>query len=60
VKAVRRLRLGDRRYVDTGSGWRMQVGHASGSQQQFRLTRGEAEYVEQRYADQKRRERGAP
>ena len=29
----RRLQIGGRRYLDTGTGWRMQVCHASGSQQ---------------------------
>lgn len=39
------MRLGERRYIDTGSGWRMQIPGAKGPGS-VRLTAGEAAYVE--------------
>jgi hypothetical protein len=41
------VQIGEKRYVDTGSGWRMQIAGTKGPNF-VRLNRGEAEYVEER------------
>jgi hypothetical protein len=44
---TRRVQIGEKRYVDRGSGWRMQIAGTKGPNF-VRLNRGEAEYVEER------------
>jgi hypothetical protein len=47
--ATRRLTIGDKRYIDTGTGWRVHIAGENGPGT-VRLKPGEAAYVEARFA----------
>lgn len=51
---ARHVRIGSRRYVDTGTGWRVLIETKGGGS--VKLTRGEALYVEQAWQEHCNRE----